>query len=163
MAQDRRHRRACADVLATTVCRLAVEFTPYVACRRPCSRRTDLCAAVGWDRAGLVLDSLHFFRSATSWDELRALDGAQIALLQISDAPGTPHGALMEEGRHGRLLPGSGELPLAAFAAAVAATGFDGPITAEVLSADLRRRDPKTVARLVRESLVALWPEADAT
>ena len=153
--------RRSADVLWDHGVRLAVEFTPYIALST-LHQATDLCDAVGWDRAGLLLDSLHFFRGATSWDELHALDGAQIALLQISDAAGAPPENLMDESRHGRLLPGAGDLPLAAFAAAIAATGFDGPLTAEVLSADLRRRHPETVAQLVRESLVALWPEADA-
>lgn len=61
-----------ATILADHGCRLAIEFTPYSALRS-LQEATELCAAVGWDRAGLVIDSLHFFRSGAPWDELAAL------------------------------------------------------------------------------------------
>ena len=53
---------ACADVLAEHGCRLALEFTPYSALRTLAAARA-LCAAIGEERTGLVLDALHFFRS----------------------------------------------------------------------------------------------------
>ena len=66
----------CASILADHGCRLAVEFTPYSALATV-SEAKQLCGAIGWDRCGLVLDSLHFFRSGAPWDELAALDAGR--------------------------------------------------------------------------------------
>ncbi|WP_461638998.1 TIM barrel protein [Leucobacter sp. BZR 635] len=80
--------------------------------------------------AGLVVDTLHASRGGTHPADLTALPQGQLALLQLSDAPAAaPRGPapsglhpLMHEARFDRLDPGSGELPLAAYVAAMPAS-----------------------------------------
>lgn len=66
-------------------------------------RGQGVCQAVGWERTGLVLDSLHFFRGETPWAELSDLDATQIALVQYSDAPAAAPEVLVDESRNARL------------------------------------------------------------
>lgn len=153
----------CASILADHGCRLAVEFIPY----GPLPSLADaaaLCDAIGWDRCGLVLDSLHFCRSGSGWDDLSALAAEQIAVVQWSDVPAAPPESLAEESRHGRLLPGEGELPLGDLAAAIRATGWDGIATAEILSDDFRLTAPEIAipaAHAAMASPAAGWRRAD--
>jgi sugar phosphate isomerase/epimerase len=135
---------ACADVLAGHGCRLAVEFTPYSALPTLADARA-LCAELGDGRAGLVLDALHFFRSGAPWGELAQVHAEEIALVQWDDAPAAVPDSLVDESRNGRLLPGEGEMPLRRLADAIAAVGYDGIVTAEILSEPFRRRDPASV------------------
>ena len=136
----------CADVLAGHGCRLAVEFTPYspLATLR---EAVELCAAIGWDRAALVLDSLHFFRSGAPWDDLAALSAEQVALVQWDDAPAAAPASLIDESRNHRLLPGHGGLPLPSLASALRARGYEGVVAAEILSQRLRASDVGSATR----------------
>ncbi|HET6663974.1 MAG TPA: TIM barrel protein [Acidimicrobiales bacterium] len=131
----------CASILADHGCRLAVEFTPYSALPTLAEAKA-LCEAVGWDRCGLVLDPIHFFRSGAPWEELATVTADQIAVVQWDDVPAATPASLVEESRHRRVQPGDGGLDLARFAAAIGATGWDGVVAAEILSDDLRRTDP---------------------
>ena len=54
----------CASILSDHGCRLALEFTPCSALAS-LSDAVAVCGAVGWDRCGLALDALHFFRSGS--------------------------------------------------------------------------------------------------
>ncbi len=101
---------ACADVLSDHGCRLAIE----------------LAAAVGWERAGMVIGSLHFIRNGAQCETLATLGAEQIAALQWSDAPAP--------------MPGDGGLDLSTMASAVRSTGWHGVVSAEVLSDRLRAR-----------------------
>ena len=134
----------CAAIMGEHGCHLAVEFTPYSALSS-LHEATDLCAAIGWERCGLVIDALHFFRSGAPWAELAELSAEQIAVVQWADAPATVRRPLIEESRHGRLLPGDGGLDLSALAAAIRSTGWHGVVSAEILSSRLRANDPATV------------------
>ena len=146
----------CASIVADAGMRLAVEFSPKG--HLPTLQAAgELCDAIGWDRASVVLDALHFFRAGTSLDELAGYDAAQIAQVQFNDVAGPRPFDLAVESRCRRLLPGAGDLPLAAFVDAVRRTGFAGPVVGEVLSDDLRALDPLTVARLVHDALLAYW------
>jgi sugar phosphate isomerase/epimerase len=151
------HLSAAAAVLADAGVRLAVEFVPYGELRSLVDAAA-LCDAVGWGRAGLLLDSLHVFRSGTDLAEVARLSGSQVALVQLSDAAGPPPHDLMRESRHLRRVPGEGDLDLCAFAAAVVATGFDGPVTAEVLSDEVRAGDPADIIPRIRASMLRCWP-----
>lgn len=132
---------ACADVLAGHDCRLAIEFTPYSALPT-LTEAKELCRAIGWHHCGLVLDSLHFFRSGSPWDELASLNPEHLAVVQWNDASSDPLPSLAEESRHHRLPPGQGELPLVQLAAAICDLGWGGTVSAEVLSARVRHADP---------------------
>jgi hypothetical protein len=48
---------------------------------------------------------------------------------------------------------------IARFIRSVRSTGFDGVVSAEVLSAPLREQTPDAAARSLMASLVACWPD----
>lgn len=61
----------------------------------------------------IVLDALHFHRSGGRAEEIAALDAAAIiSCFQICDAPTVAPEDIAREARFGRLLPGTGGLPL---------------------------------------------------
>jgi len=76
-----------------------------------------------------------------------------------SDAPAAAPDDLQFESRFRRLPPGAGELPLADFAHSLAAIGYRGVVSVEVLSTELRRLPPAEGARLLREALLGSWSE----
>ena len=70
----------------------------------------------------ILLDALHFYRSNSSLEQLRALDPKLIGTFQICDAPATAPATiegLTFEARQRRLLPGHGGLDLRALMAAM--------------------------------------------
>jgi sugar phosphate isomerase/epimerase len=148
--------RACGSMLAGVGVRFAVEFSAYT----PLATLNDavrLCEQIGWDRAGVLVDALQFFRARTGWDELAALEPAQVAMVQFCDAVATPVLDIVDDSRNRRLIPGDGELPLRQFVEAVRQIGFDGPVAAEVLSASVRRSEPHAITRAIHDALVTYW------
>jgi sugar phosphate isomerase/epimerase len=101
------------------------------------------CASILADHGcRLAIESLHFFRSGAPWAALGELSAQQIAVVQWDDAPVSMPRSLVEESRSQRLLPGEGGLALADLAEAIRATGWDGVVSAEILSDPFRRTDP---------------------
>jgi sugar phosphate isomerase/epimerase len=87
-------------------------------------------AFVGRTDFKLLIDAMHFFRSGGSVDQIAALDPALIGYAQLCDVPLVPvEHDYMKEAMFQRMAPGQGELPLAAF---VAALPRDIPIGLEV-------------------------------
>jgi sugar phosphate isomerase/epimerase len=146
--------RAVADRLQPRGVRLAIEFCAY-AFLADLRTTAALCRQIGWDRAGIVIDAVHFFRSGADWDALAQLEPEQIAFVQLADATAEPVSPLPDESRNVRLVPGEGELALGELMAAVRRTGFDGDVVAEVLSAELRSLPPLDVARRIHAALTA--------
>lgn len=150
---------AAAAILATAGARIALEFASYGGLTS-LADAVELCDAVGWERCGLLLDTWHFFRSDEPWSLLRSLEGDRVALVHVNDGARAAGGDPVVEGRFRRLPPGGGEFPLAAFAAALAAIRYRGPLGVEVLSDDVRLRPPKLGARLLMTSLREGWPRS---
>lgn len=88
----------------------------------PISVVSDLSAAVGAVRhagasAGLLIDTMHFFRSGSSLTELAEV-ADRVRHIQLSDAPRAPAIAdYLEEAMYERRCPGDGDAPLAAILA----------------------------------------------
>jgi sugar phosphate isomerase/epimerase len=75
---------------------------------------------VGKPNFGLTIDAMHFYRSGGRTEELIALDPNLIRYAQLCDVPlkpATPD--YMQEAMFDRRVPGTGELPLADFVAAL--------------------------------------------
>lgn len=81
---------------------------------------------------GVLIDALHFFRSASTLDDVRRLPRARLHYVQICDGkvpgPTTVEG-LIHDARCERLLPGEGDFDLHALFAALPA---DLPVSIEI-------------------------------
>jgi sugar phosphate isomerase/epimerase len=141
------------DSCATQNLPCGIEFIPYLSPVASLAEAAALLAAVRRPNAGVVVDTLHFFRSGADWAGLSALRPEQIVSVQVSDAPAEPASAYGIEARTGRLLPGEGELALDRFVGAVRGTRPDLPLTIEVASAALDALPPTLAA-------AAMWRAA---
>ncbi|MCW2528104.1 MAG: inosose isomerase [Pseudonocardiales bacterium] len=136
---------ACAEIFTDSGVRLALEFLPYSGIKTLDQAR-DVCAHVGIERVGLMIDTLHLMRSGGSMSDIAGLDAAEIACVQVADGPLSAPADLPDESRNTRLLPGAGEFDLTSFGAALTGTGYTGTVSLEVLSADLRTLTPDRMA-----------------
>jgi sugar phosphate isomerase/epimerase len=77
--------------------------------------------AAGQGNSGVLLDALHLFRSGGDVAALAGVDPGYLRAVQLCDAPRlAPVDALIiQEAREGRMLPGQGQLPLAALLGAL--------------------------------------------
>jgi sugar phosphate isomerase/epimerase len=146
--------RTGVAILAEAGVRTALEFAAY-GCLRTMAGAVEICAEIGWERCGLLVDTWHFFRGGAPWPLLRSLEPGQIALVHVNDAPEPIGDDLVHESRFRRTPPGAGTFGLGEFAGALDAVGYDGVVSVEVLSGDLRRRPPAEGAPELYDSLHA--------
>ena len=117
---------------------------------------------------GVLLDSLHFQRFGGRLDQLRSLDPDLLSYAQLCDGPLAPPSGLPRpdelprgqstdgtdlqlESRAMRMLPGDGELPLAAF---LAALPTELPVSLEAPVLSLRETlTPLAFARRARQTV----------
>jgi 4-hydroxyphenylpyruvate dioxygenase len=104
---------------------------------------------------GLILDSFHLFAKGAPLDPIRAIPGDRIFLVQLADAPKL-HLDALSWSRHFRCFPGQGDLPVATFCEAIAATGYDGPGSLEIFNDQFRAGPAARIAEDGRRSLVLL-------
>jgi sugar phosphate isomerase/epimerase len=148
---------ASAEILSSAGVRIALEFFPYGALPT-LESALAACEAIGWDRCGVLLDTWHFFRSDAPWELLRSLDPEQIAIIHADDAPAVISDDLVHESRHRRLPIGAGTFAIAEFVSAIDTLGYDGAISAEVLSTTVREQAPAEGARTLMKALRTHWP-----
>lgn len=112
-------------------------------------RRTD------HPNIGLILDSFHTLARRIDVNSIRAIPKDRIFIVQLADAPKIDMD-LLHWSRHYRNMPGQGDLPVRDFMRAVAATGYDGPLSLEIFNDQFRGGSPKAVAVDGKRSLVNL-------
>jgi sugar phosphate isomerase/epimerase len=123
----------------STMGRSAVEYSPLGAIPSIRDGMDVVRAASRTARAGLMIDSWHFCFSDNTWDDLATVPLDAIAYLQFTDAlEPESRERLVRETLHRRALPGEGILELHRFAATLLDRGWDGTVSVEVLSAQLR-------------------------
>jgi 4-hydroxyphenylpyruvate dioxygenase len=107
---------------------------------------------------GLILDSFHTLARGIDSDTIRSIPGDRIFIVQLADAPRMDMD-LLQWSRHYRNMPGEGDLDIAGFMRAVAATGYAGPISLEIFNDQFRGGSPKSIAVDGRRSLLNLMDE----
>ena len=107
---------------------------------------------------GLILDSFHTLARRIDVESIRAIPGDRIFIVQLANAPRIDMD-LLYWSRHFRNMPGQGDLAVVDFMRAVAATGYDGPISLEIFNDQFRGGSPRTVAVDGWRSLVNLMDE----
>lgn len=146
-------RRAAAE-LTDVGAGLVVEPSP-LSVVHSIARGRELLVEVGVDGLGLVVDSWHFFVSATPWSDLAAAI-ADTAYVQIADGVRPGGTDLMDQTLHHRRQPGDGEFDLRALVGALTDAGYRGPWCAEVLDDGQRTQPVAAFAARTYSSLAAL-------
>lgn len=110
---------AFAELAAQNGMRATLEMMPTLPLGNLAAASAAI-AKIGHPNLGLLLDSMHVFRSGATRADLAALDPARIFYAQLCDAPSiSKHASYGQEARDHRLPPGAGELPLQDFIAAL--------------------------------------------
>lgn len=112
-----------------------------------------LVAAADHPNLGLVLDSFHSLAPVPAQDEVSAIPGERVFLLQLADCPPV-RGDLESWSRHCRCFPGQGSLDIARFTTQVLATGYAGPLSLEIYNDELRAAPTRATALDGQRSLV---------
>lgn len=94
---------------------------------------------------GLILDSFHTLARKIDPATIRRIPGDRIFFVQLADAPQIDMD-LLYWSRHFRNMPGEGDLDVTGFMRAVAATGYDGPLSLEVFNDQFRGGSPRAIA-----------------
>lgn len=103
----------------------------------------ELADAIG-PNVGLLVDLFHIHTSGATLEHLAQIPAQRIVLVHLNDAPDLP----FTECKDGeRLLPGEGVLDCPGFMAALEKTGYTGPVSLEVFSAELKAMNPADAAR----------------
>ena len=150
----------CAATFAAAGAGMAVEFSPLGALPTISDGLEVVRAANAGAgaRAGLMIDSWHFSVGPSTWAELATVPLDEIAYVQFADAlPLDPTAELMHETTNRRTLPGEGVLELDRFASALLDRGWDGVVSVEVLSEELRGLPIDTVVDRLYETTARCW------
>jgi len=112
----------------------------------------------GGGHAGLMIVSWHFCVGEGTWDDLATVPLDDIAYLQFTDAlKPESRERLVRETLHRRALPGEGVLELRRFAATLLDRGWDGTVSVEVLSAELRTLPVDVLVRRLFATTAPYW------
>jgi sugar phosphate isomerase/epimerase len=133
-----RRLRQVAPVLADHGLSLGCEYVSQKTRRAPYPHAfvydmkgmLELLAATGFDNLGLLFDTFHWYCAAETLADIRVLQARQVVAVHASDAP--KGRALDEHVAFERALPGeTGLIDLKGVYRALAAIGYDGPLTCE--------------------------------
>lgn len=148
----------CAKMFDDVGAGMAVEYTPLGAIPTISDGMEYVRAASKTARAGLMIDSWHFCFSSNTWEDLIAVPLDAIAYLQFTDALQPEYqDRMIRESLHRRALPGEGVLELDRFAATLLDRGWDGTVSVEVLSAQLRELPVAELVGRLYTTTAAYW------
>lgn len=128
--------------------RPAMEFLGFVEHVNSIATAREIMERSGDPTATIVIDWFHMVRGDgrdTIFEDLRALRADQIAIVHLDDVPYQKPFSEMTDGD--RVYPGDGDIPLDELFAALAETGYSGPVSLELFSEALWAADPFEVAR----------------
>jgi sugar phosphate isomerase/epimerase len=148
--------RQCAAIFAEAGAGMAIEFSPLGPVATIGSG-LDVLNLAGTDRAGLVIDSWNFFFGDSTWTDLEEVPLDRIAYLQFADALAPASDDLMAEALNRRALPGEGVMEVERFAVTLRDRGWDGLVSVQVLSSELRRLPLADFARVACDSARRYW------
>lgn len=148
----------CAKLFDGVGAGMAVEFSPLGPIASIRDGMEVVRAAAGGGRARLMIDSWHFCFGDSTWDDLAAVPLEDVAYVQFTDAfEPESRERLVRETLHRRALPGEGVLELRRFAATLLDRGWDGIVSVEVLSAELRELSVDVLTRRLYDTAAPYW------
>ena len=111
----------------------------------------------GAPNAGVLVDTWHLSRSGGTVADLAAAPAGTLTAIQVSDRrTSTAEGTYVP--MSDRLLPGAGDLPLAAIVEAIRANSGDPIVSVEVFSSVLAALPPADAARQAADALRRVLP-----
>ncbi|MCB2100712.1 MAG: sugar phosphate isomerase/epimerase and 4-hydroxyphenylpyruvate domain-containing protein, partial [Rhodobacterales bacterium] len=119
----------------------------------------DLIARADHPQVGLALNSFQTLLGDGGVETLAGLPADRVFTVQLSDAPDLDMGPRLKW-LHYRCFPGLGDLDIAAFVGAVAATGYAGPWSVEVFNDKLREAAARSVATSCYRAVTSLLDQA---
>jgi sugar phosphate isomerase/epimerase len=146
----------CAAMFAEAGATMAIEFSPLGPVPS-IAAGLEAVEAAGPERAGLVIDSWNFSFGPDTFDDLAAVPLERIAYLQFGDALQPVEGPTMAEALNRRVMPGDGVLELDRFASTLRGRGWDGVVSVQVLSAELRQLPLAEFMRRAHDATVPYW------
>jgi sugar phosphate isomerase/epimerase len=148
----------CAKLFNGVGAGMAVECSPLGAIPSIRDGMEYVRAASRTARAGLLVDSWHFCFSDDTWADLAAVPLEDMAYVQFTDALEPEYrDRMIRESLHRRALPGEGILELDRFAATFLDRGWDGTVSVEVLSAQLRELSVDELVGQLYTTTAAYW------
>jgi sugar phosphate isomerase/epimerase len=147
----------CAAIFAEVGAGLAAEFSPLgpVATIRDAREIVRVGNRTG--RAGVMIDSWHFSFGDSTWADLAEVPLEEIAYVQFTDAAQPESDDMARETMHRRALPGEGILELDRFATTLLDRGWNGTVSVEVLSAELRTLSADEIVKRFRDATAPYW------
>lgn len=122
----------------------------------------EIVRRAGHPNVGLILDSFHVLSRGLEVTSISKIPADRIFMVQVADAPKLEMDYLAWS-RHWRCLPGQGDLDLAGFMEALAATGYDGVLSLEIFNDRFRAGSARSVAVDGHRSLLWLLDETART
>jgi sugar phosphate isomerase/epimerase len=125
-----------------------------------------VCGA-GTANGGLIIDLWQLHQTEVTLGQLQSVPERLIKSLQISDVREDSFENIREESRSGRCLAGRGRADIHGYLSVIRASGACPFYEVEVLSDDLRSKDPKQAAcdmvetssgALANAGIIAGWP-----
>jgi sugar phosphate isomerase/epimerase len=145
----------CAAVFAEAGSGMAVEFSPLGSI--PSVTAGLEVVELAGPSAALMIDTWHFFFADSAWEDLQAVPIEKIAYIQFGDGLQPVSEDLMAETMDRRVLPGRGMFDLERFAATLLERGYQGTVSVEVLSRDLRQLPLREFLDQAYDATVAIW------
>jgi sugar phosphate isomerase/epimerase len=136
-----------------------IEFMPWSGIRS-IGQAWDVVRLADRPNGGILFDVWHHLRSGAPDDEARAVPGARILAVHLSDAPAARQRDLIEETMHDRLLPGQGDGGIAGKIRLLDQIGCQAPLGVEVISDAMAALPAREAARLAAAALDAVLDEA---
>jgi 4-hydroxyphenylpyruvate dioxygenase len=116
----------------------------------------DIVQRANQPNLGVALDSFHTLVLKDDWRPIKDIPGQRIFHMQLADAPWVNTDPLTHS-RHYRCFPGQGEMDVTGFVGAVLDSGYNGPMSLEIFSDELRAAPARASALDAMRSL--LWLE----
>jgi len=138
-----------------------LEFMPWTAVKN-LTQAQNIVEQTGQSNAAILIDSLHFDRSDSTLEQVKAVPACRMNYVQLCD--GLAHYDPSDEGlikiaRSNRLVPGQGNIDLVAL---IAALPKDITLAAEVPNLDLAKLPALERARINLQAIQALVTLANA-
>ena len=146
----------CGDIVAASGARLALEMPP-IGELNSITAALSVVEAAGRNRAALMIDTFHFSRGRSTWEELESFPLDALGYVQFDDALPPIGDDVMFDTTERRTFPGEGEFELDRFVDVLTGRGWSGLVSIEVLSAELRKLDVREFAAKAYTTTARYW------